>query len=65
MEFYDEVGNPKDEYEKVHNYKSTVFWSFSRNDYQKTNWWSKIASANVSSKITIRTTNTVRKVVCL
>lgn len=34
-----------------------------RKDYQKTNWWSKTASANISSKLTIRTANTVRKVV--
>lgn len=62
-EFYDEIGDPKAEYEKVHNYKNAIFWSFSRKDYQKTNWWSKTANANVSDKITIRTANTVRKIV--
>jgi len=36
-EFYNEIGNPKAEYEKVHNYKNVIFWSFSRKDYQKTN----------------------------
>lgn len=61
-EFYDEIGNPKEEYEKVHPYKNIVFWSFSRKDYQKTNWWSKTASSKVSDKITIRTANTVRKI---
>ena len=61
-EFFDEIGNPKSEYEKVHNYKNVIFWSFSRKDYQKTNWWSKTASANVRDKITIRTANTVRKI---
>lgn len=64
-EFHDEIGDPKTEYEKVHNYKNVVFWSFSRKDYRKTNWWSKTASAKVSDKITIRTSNTVRKIVCL
>ena len=62
-EFYDEVGNPKEEYEKVYHYKNAIFWSFSRKDYKKTNWWSKTASSNVSDKITIRTANTVRKIV--
>lgn len=62
---YDEIGSPKAEYEKVHNYKNAIFWSFSRKDYQKTNWWSKTASANVSDKITIRTANTVRKIVSM
>ena len=61
-EFYNEVGNPKDEYEKVHHYKNSIFWSFSRKDYQKTNWWSKTASSNISHLVTIRTANTMRKV---
>ena len=61
-EFYNEVGNPKDEYEKVHHYKNAIFWSFSRKDYQKTNWWSKTASSNISHLVTIRTANTMRKV---
>ncbi|EQF90457.1 hypothetical protein QGC_3530, partial [Clostridioides difficile CD196] len=43
--------------------KNAIFWSFSRKDYKKTNWWSKTASSNVSDKITIRTANTVRKIV--
>ena len=64
-EFFDEIGKPKAEYEKVHNYKNVIFWSFSRKDYQKTNWWSKTASANVKDNITKRTANTVRKIVGL
>jgi uncharacterized protein (DUF1697 family) len=64
-EFYDEIGNPKKEYEKVYPYKEVIFWSFSQKCYQKTNWWSKTASTNVSNKITIRTANTVRKIVHL
>lgn len=62
-ELYNEIGNPKAEYEKVHPYKNAIFWSFSRKDYQKTNWWSKTANSNVSDKITIRTANTARKIV--
>jgi len=62
-EFYDEIGNPKAEYEKVHNCRNVVFWSFSRKDYQKTNWWRETAGSKVSGKITIRTANTVRKIV--
>ena len=59
----DEIRNPKAEYEKVHSYKGAIFWSFIRKDYRKTNWWSKTASSDVSQKITIRTANTVRKIV--
>ena len=61
-EFYDEIGVPKAEYESVYHHKNVVFWSFSRNDYQKTNWWSKTAGSGVSGRITIRTANTVRKI---
>lgn len=62
---YNEIGEPKEELEKIKDYKETVFWSFSRKDYQKTNWWSKTASANISAKLTIRTANTVRKIVSM
>ena len=58
-----EIGEPKEEFEKIKSYRNAIFWSFSRKDYQKTNWWSKTASANISGKLTIRTANTVRKVI--
>ena len=60
---YSEIGEPNTELEKIEGYKDVIFWSFSRKDYQKTNWWSKTASANIGAKLTIRTANTVRKIV--
>lgn len=60
---YSEIGEPKIELEKIQSYKQVIFWSFSRKDYQKTNWWSKTASSKISDRITIRTANTVRKIV--
>lgn len=60
---YSEIGEPNKELENIKGYKDVIFWSFSRKDYQKTNWWSKTASANISTKLTIRTANTVRKIV--
>ena len=36
-ELLNEIGNPKEEYERVYNYKNSIFWSFSRKNYQKTN----------------------------
>lgn len=60
---YEEIGEPKEGLEQIQNYKDAIFWSFSRKDYQKTNWWSKTASANIGSQLTIRTANTVRKIV--
>lgn len=62
-EFYKETGAPKAEYEKIHHYKNVIFWSFSRKDYQKTNWWAKTAGPKIRDRITIRTANTVRKIV--
>ena len=62
---FGEIGEPKEEFEKIKNYKEAVFWSFSRKDYQKTNWWPKTASTNISAKLTIRTANTVRKIVII
>ena len=58
-----EIGEPKEGLEKIKDYKETVFWSFDRKNYQKTNWWSKTASADIGKKLTIRTANTVRKIV--
>ena len=60
---YQEFGEPKKELEKIESYKEVIFWSFSRKDYQKTNWWSKTASAAISTKLTIRTASTIRKIV--
>ena len=62
-EVYGEIGEPKADLETIKAYKNAIFWSFSRKDYQKTNWWSKTASSAISSRLTIRTANTVRRVV--
>lgn len=59
---YHEIGEPKEGLEQIQEYKAAVFWSFSRKDYQKTNWWPKTAGANIGSNLTIRTANTVRKI---
>ncbi len=62
-EVYREIGAPKEGLEKIKGYKEVIFWSFTRKDYQKTNWWPKTAKANISGKLTIRTANTIRKIV--
>lgn len=62
LEVFSEIGKPKEELEKIKDYNGVIFWSFSRKDYQKTNWWAKTASTNSSNKLTIRTANTVRKI---
>ena len=62
---YQEIGAPKEGLEQIQAYQSAVFWSFSRKDYQKTNWWPRTARADIGSKLTIRTANTVRKIVSI
>ena len=62
-EVWDEIGEPREGLEKIKNYRETIFWSFSRKEYQKTNWWRETARADISGKLTIRTANTVRKIV--
>ena len=55
------IGSPN-EYEKIQEYKNNIFWSFDLKNYRKSNWWNKTASTNISDKITIRTANTMKKV---
>lgn len=61
-ELYEQLGEPKEELEKVWNYGDVIFWSFIREKYQKTNWWPRTASVGIRDQITIRTANTIRKI---
>lgn len=62
-EVYEALGEPKAGLEQTQAYKNAVFWSFSRKDYQKTNWWSKTASLPIGQKLTVRTAGTLRKLI--
>ena len=55
-------GSPQVGWEQEQEYNAAGFWSFSRKNYQKTNWWPRTASAAIGQKLTIRTANTVRKI---
>lgn len=57
------IGAPTKNLEKIHIYRNIIFWSFDRQNYSKANWWKKTASAGIGERITIRTANTVRKIV--
>ena len=59
---YNAVGNPKENIEKIKEYNNSIFWSYDLKNYRKSNWWSKTASTNIKDKITIRTANTMKKV---
>ena len=57
------LGKPSEGLEKAQIYKNVIFWSFDRNAYQKCNWWKKTAGAGIADKLTIRTANTVKKLI--
>lgn len=59
----EQVGEPTKELEKIFIYNNTIFWSFDRKKYAKANWWKKTASAGIGETLTIRTANTLRKIV--
>ena len=61
-EVYNTIGSPKEDIEKVEEYNNFVFWSYILKDYRKSKWWNKTASTDIKDKITIRTTNTMRKI---
>ncbi len=63
-EIYGEIGEPKPEMERISNYKNAIFWSFVRKDYAKTSWI-KTAGSSINDKVTIRTANTMRKLLAL
>lgn len=56
------MGEPKKELEQIKEYKNSIFWSYNLQEYRKTNWWSKTASTSISNSITIRTSNTMKKI---
>lgn len=60
LEVFSEIGEPKEEYEKIANYKNAIFWSFELKHFSKTNWI-KTANSKINDKVTIRTASTMRK----
>ena len=61
-EVYNVVGEPKENIEKIKEYNNIIFWSYDLKEYRKSNWWTKTISTSISNKITIRTANTMRKI---
>lgn len=60
-EVYATLGEPSENIEKIEEYKNSVFWSYDLKNYRKSNWWCKTASTNIKDNITIRTANTMKK----
>lgn len=61
-EVYNIIGEPSKDIEKIEEYNNYVFWAFDLKKYKKANWWIKTASTDIKDRITIRTANTMKKV---
>lgn len=61
-EVYNTIGEPSKDIEKIEEYNNYIFWSFDLKKYKKANWWIKTASTDIKDRITIRTANTIKKV---
>lgn len=60
---YKTIGDPSYNIDKIENYKNVILWAFDLKNYRKSNWWIKTASTDIKDKITIRTFNTIKKLV--
>ena len=59
------IGAPTADLEQILIYENVIFWSFDRKKYAKVNWWKKTAQNGITEMLTIRTANTLRKIVNL
>ena len=59
------IGEPTKELERVEICDNAAFWSFDRKKYNKAAWWKKTASTGIAEMITIRTANTLRKIISI
>lgn len=59
----EKIGEPTKELEQVFIYDNVIFWSFDRAKYSKANWWKKTAGAGIGELLTIRTANTLRRII--
>lgn len=62
QEICDLVGQLSQNLEKIEVFENVIFWTFDRKAYRKCHWWKKTASPGISEKLTIRTANTVKRV---
>lgn len=61
-EVYNVIGEPKADIEQIIEYNNSIFWTFDLKNYRKSTWWVKTASTSIKNKITIRTANTIKKI---
>lgn len=56
------LGEPTGGKERIECFKNVIFWTYELAVYRKCNWWKKTASESIRDSITIRTANTMYKV---
>lgn len=61
-EVYNVIGEPKADIEQIMEYNNSIFWTFDLKNYRKSIWWVKTVSTSIKDKITIRTANTIKKI---
>ncbi len=61
-EIYKNIGKPSINIEKIEKDKNFIFWSFDLKSYTKANWRIKTSSSSIKGSVTIRTANTIKKV---
>ena len=59
---FDSIGEPSKDIDKVEKYNNIIFWSFDLNNYRKSNWWKRTVTESIKDQITIRTANTMKKI---
>lgn len=62
QDVFNEIGEVNPNYEKIDHYQEIIYWTFELKSYSKTNWI-KTASSSINDKVTIRTANTIRKLI--
>ena len=61
-EVYNTIGEPKENIDQIMEYNNSIFWTFDLKNYRKSTWWVKTASTSIKDKITIRTANTMKRI---
>ena len=56
------LGEPKSNIEKVMCYNNSIFWSYELKNYRKSTWWMMTSTVEIRNAFTIRTGNTIRKI---
>lgn len=64
-EIAQQLGRENEDIEKHLVSDNFIFWSYNLKDYRKSKWLAKTRSADIANKITVRTGNTIARVLSL